>query len=262
MVTANEVVKKYSRSGSVSSLLEPEPIWNGKYPCQNYGTRMNGFSYCEACPDKTSANCTILTKCAKDDHPKGFMERRDDNGSSEVVCLKCGTVVRRVTALPKDESEVGGPVAMKFGRSANAALVMDNNNGTAPGPERRRQIYSALNAARSKQQKKRKLNGETSEAAEGDGKQGLEFHMGSLDLLTLWNMSGDPTDHKVSELLTLTIRQVEKKRGIKIRQERVDFIARSCKAGVKEAEKVKRLTPSLMKGMIERQFMREGYWPP
>ena len=38
-----------------------EPVWNGKYPCQNYGNRDKDYSFCSKCPEKIVEACSILT---------------------------------------------------------------------------------------------------------------------------------------------------------------------------------------------------------
>jgi hypothetical protein len=185
------------------------------------------------------------------DKPKP--EKRD----SELVCVNCGTVKHRLVALPREEDvdELSGG-GFKFGRPPSAALVMDNNSGTSPGPERRRQVLSALN------QGKRKIRGHRNGAlvpGESGVREGLDFHLGQLDLLTIWKMSGDPTDHAVSEILTARIRKIEKSSGRKIRQERVEAIAQACKAGIKNAEKQRRIPRREMSMMVEQVFAKEGF---
>lgn len=87
--------------------------------------------------------------------------------------------------------------AEMFGRAPDEAVVMDNNLGTAPGPERTKQVMSALN------QDPRTYNG-------------LRFEEAKIRLLSEWSMSGDPTDRTVSVILKCLIKRVEAKRGIKI----------------------------------------------
>jgi hypothetical protein len=211
----------------------------------------------ESCPE-----CRI--KCQRNNNERSSCETREqvcadcayrlgviptDSGLPEKVCIVCGLAseIQRFSS----QADAGS----RFGRGPDAALVMDNNLGTAPGPERKRQVMTALNR-----------NGVRNRSFVGDGevssdkKQGLEFHLASIDLLTLWKMSGDPTDHAVSEILTATIRFIESKTGRKIKQEKVEAIARSCKTGIKAAEKIKRLTPKEMREAVEQQFRKEGLW--
>ena len=141
--------------------------------------------------------------------------------------------------MPKDESDDPS----KLGRAPDAALVMDNNLGTAPGPERKRQVLSALN------QNKR-------------GQDRLNFHLASIDLLTLWKMGGDKQEQQAAVVIGSRIRMVESKRHTKIPRERVDFIARTCKVGIKNAEKVQHLTKQKMTALVEQQLANERLWPP
>jgi hypothetical protein len=124
-------------------------------------------------------------------------------------------------------------------RAPNSALVMDNNLGTAPGPERNHQVLSAY------------------------GPAGLDFHMAKLDLLKLWRLSGDKTEQTVAEIISKeVIPLIESKRRCKLSTERLTVIAQSCRLGIRNAERTRRLTRSEMVAAIQRQFQREKLLPP
>ena len=174
-------------------------------------------------PCATSRTNPTIIECK---HPN--TERRD----GELCCTSCGMVLSRNAAVLV--------TAEMFGRGPDEAVVMDNNLGTSPGPERKRQIMSALN------QNPREYNV-------------LRFEQAKVNLLNAWSMSGDPTDRTVSVLLKRTIKTIEAKRGIKIPPSRVDAIARICKLGVKRAERRKRLAKWEIQGIVQRIFEKEGF---
>lgn len=171
-------------------------------------------------------------------------EKKLKRHDSDIVCISCGLVDRLAVAVPQEDTENSGSGGSKFYRAPNNSVVMDNNMGTAPGPERKKQAMSALNSA-----------GQTA-------KEGLDFHIATLDLLTVMKMSGDPTDHKVSNIVSQMIKQIEKKRRRVIPKERVSFLAQACKIGVKEGEKYSRLSGRQMRFAIEEVFKSEKLWPP
>ena len=147
---------------------------------------------------RQSASVSLTTECR---HPR---ERREtDPETKEIYCRSCGE------KLQSSLVQLGGS---EYGRSPNLGIVMSNNLGTSPGPERKKQVFSALNQS-----------GE---------KQGLEFHLASLDVLTILSM-GSETERKVSRILRDTVRAVEQKRGFKLDPQRIDAIARICKLGIK-----------------------------
>jgi hypothetical protein len=168
--------------------------------------------------------------------PLAYVPIRNSESLKELVCISCGTTEPTspiLEAVATDGSEFDG-------HGPDEAIIFDSNVGTAPGPERNRQVMTALNQDRR------------------GHKEGLEFHVAKLDLLVLWGMSSDPTDRVVSEILTKTIKQVEKDRGVKISPARVDAIGRICKAGVRRGERVKRLTRREIQFAIRSIFELEG----
>ena len=165
-------------------------------------------------------------------------EPRRFTSDLETGCGKCGLIKKAEQTL----AQLGG--SEYDGRGPDVAVVMDNNVGCSPGPQRTGQVMSALN-----QDKTTPLTG-------------LDFHLAKLDLLTLWAMSSNPTDRTVSQILKTTVQAVERKRGVKLYPARVDALARICKAGIKKAELVKRLSRKELQGSIHGIFQKEGLWPP
>lgn len=156
----------------------------------------------------------------------------------ELVCGRCGYT----EPLEPSLVQLGG--SQFDGHGPDEAVVMDNNLGSAAGPERTKQVMSALN-----QDKK-------------TGPQGLDFHVAKLDVLTLWSMSSNRTDRIVSEILKETIKKIENKRNFRINPARIDAIARACKNGISKAELKRRLARWEMQGAIQAIFTKEGLWPP
>jgi hypothetical protein len=156
----------------------------------------------------------------------------------ETACSECGLTKEIEPTLV----QLGGS---EFdGHGPDEAIVMDNNLGTSPGPQRTKQVMSALNQNKTTQP------------------TGLEFHLAKLDLLRLWAMSSNPTDRAVSQILKTTVKAVERKRGIRLHPARVDALARVCKVGIRKAELKKRLALWELEGAIQGIFKKEGLWPP
>lgn len=176
--------------------------------------------------------------CPNDGNKLAYMPVRNSEDVKELVCPTCGYT----EPLAPSVVELGGS---EFdGHSPDEAVVMGNNLGASPGPERTKQVLSALN-----QDKK-------------TGPKGLDFHVAKLDVLTLWSMSSNRTDRAVSEILKETIKKIESKRNFRISPARVDAIARVCKNGVTKAELKRRLARWEMEGAIQAVFTKEGLWPP
>jgi hypothetical protein len=93
-------------------------------------------------------------------------------------------------------------------------------------------------------------------------KEGADPHVARLDVLTMMKMSGDSTDRAVSEIVSKMITVVQKERELVIPKERVNFIVRIIRTGIKDAEKEGRLTRREMRTAAERVFIREKLWPP
>ncbi len=149
-------------------------------------------------------------------------------------CTKCGLQLSTTASSTFETAE-------RFvGRAPDEAVVMENNVGTVPGPERAKQVMSALN------QDPRTYNG-------------LRFEEAKVRLLNEWMMSGDPTDRLVSVILKHTIKGIEAKRCINIPPGSIDAIARLCKAGVKRAEHRKRLAKWEIEAIVHRIFEKEGF---
>jgi len=175
--------------------------------------------------------------CPNDGNRLGYTPVPNSEGLKELGCPLCG----HTESLGPQLVQVG----VEFdGHASVEAVIMDDNKGTSPGPERAREVMSALN-----QDKK-------------TGPKGLDFHVAKLDVLTLWSMSSNRTDRAVSEILKATIKKIESKRNFKINPARVDAIARVCKNGVSKAELKRRLARWEMEGAIQSVFTKEGLWPP
>ena len=142
---------------------------------------------------------TALNRTCK--HPS--KDRWTDPETGEIIC-------RHENCERSDSNSTPPMRHVEEVRSAgqDGTIVMDNNRGTPPGPERTKQVMSALN------QDPRTYNG-------------LRFQEAKVRLLNEWSMSGDPTDRLVSVILKHTIKCIEAKRGINISPSRIDAICPS-----------------------------------
>ena len=210
--------------------ISTRPGNKGRDPGQPYSNHGSGLQQSKN-ESRQSASVSLTTECH---HPR---ERREtDPETKEIYCRNCGE------KLQSSLVQLGGP---EFdGHAPDESIVMDNNLGSPCGPERTKQVLSALN-----QDKK-------------TAPTGVNFHISKLNLLQLWAMSSSPTDRMASEILSITVREIEKKRGFKLDPARVDSIARACKNGIGKAELKRRLARWEMEGAIQGVFAKEGLWPP